>query len=265
MPSPVSLVDNLRPASRDQVKLKDRILRATNTTAEQTARGNSTVLQWDMSGYASFAVTFSGDSQQFGIDGSNDLVSWFPVDGQIIGVNNAPVSFMNFYLENSALVGVISTTTMAGNKQARFMRVRCSTSAGTRNVAVTAALSQTPFMPTRPTKHLGPDNAWNYVAPVGGITTNAAVTLRAAPNLYHRSLIAQMQLDNGGATATEAIITESIGSAVLWRGWLPSGAGRHFTFDPPLRGTVNGALTLTLSAASGAAVYANVQGLTALA
>lgn len=258
-----SLVDNLRPVARDQVKLRDRILRATVTASEQTARGNSTALQWDMGAYASFMVTFAGDSSQFAIDGSNDLVAWFPIDVQpVSGTQNAPVGQL-FYQENQATVGVVPTTNIIGNKQSRFVRVRTGTTSGGRNTLVTATLSQTPFTPTRPTKHLSPDSAWSYVAASGGITNNTPVAVKAAGNTYHRNIVTQAEFSNGGATATEVAILD--GSTVMWRSWLGPNAVLSAAFDPPLRASAASAVNVSLSAASGAAVYANLRGLTALA
>lgn len=258
-----SLVDNLRPVAKDQVKLRDRVLRATVTTAEQSARGNSTVMQWDMGSYASFMVTLAGDSSQFAIDGSNDLVAWFPIDVQPISpTQNAPVGQL-FYQENSALVGVVPTTNIIGNKQSRFVRVRTGTTSSGRNTLVTATLSQASFVPTRPTKHLSPDSAWTYAAASGGITNSTAVAVKAAGNSYHRNIVTQAEFSNGGATGTEVSILD--GSTVMWRGWLGPNATLSAAFDPPLRASAAAAVNVSLSAASGAAVYANLRGLTALA
>ncbi len=257
-----SLVDNLRPVAKDQVKLRDRVLRATVSGNEQTARGNSTVIQWEMGAYASLCITFGGDSSNFSVDGSNDLQAWFPIDMQgVSSGQNAPMGG-NFFQENAAMVGSIPTTTIAANKQARFVRVRSNSASGSRNTIVTVTLSQTPFVPTRPTQHLGPDNAWLYAAASGGISTTAPVAVRAATNPYHRSLITQADFSNGGATGTEVLILD--GTTVMWRGWVGPSAGITASFDPPLRGSVSSAVNVSISATSGAAVYANLRGITAL-
>lgn len=260
-----SLVDNLRPAGRDQVKLRDRVLRATIYGLQQTAQGNSTVLQWDMGAYASFTIVISGDSSQFTIDGSADLVTWAPLDYQVLN-QSAPTSpNTGVYVENVAAVGGIPTTVFAGNKQTRFVRVRLVNASSSRICAVVATLSQTPFQPTKQARHLSSDQGWSYVAPVGGISTTAAVTLKAAVNTFHRNLVTQLQIANGGTAGTEVAITDSISSTVLWRHYLPPGSHLHVPFDPPLRASANAALTLAISASSGAAVYPSVQGLVALA
>lgn len=260
-----SLVDNLRPAGRDQVKLRDRVLRATIYGLQQTAQGNSTVLQWDMGAYASFNVVISGDSSQFTIDGSADLVTWTPLDYQVLN-QSAPTSpNVGVYVENVAAVGGIPTTVFAGNKQTRFVRVRLVNASSSRICAVVATLSQTSFQPTKQMKHMSPDQGWAYVSPAGGVTTTAAVTLKAAVNTFHRNLITQVQMANGGTAGTEVAITDATASAVLWRHYLPPGANLHVSFDPPLRASANSALTLAISASSGAVVYPSVQGLVALA
>ena len=258
-----SLVDNIRPVARDQVKLRDRVLRATVTGGEQTAKGNSTVIEWEMGSYAAFVVSLAGDSSQFAVDASHDRTAWFQADMQpLAGGQNAPIS-ANFYQENSATVGTIPSTNLAGNKQGRFMRIRATSGSSTRNTAVTVTLSQTPFVPTRPTKHLSADSAWSYVPVSGGIVNSTPVIVRAATNPYHRSLVLAAELSNGGATGTEVLILD--GSTALWRGWLAPGASESVSFDPPLRGSASAAVNVSLSAASGAAVYANLRGLTALA
>lgn len=258
-----SLVDNLRPVSRDQIRLADKTLRATVTSAEQTARGNSTVLQWDMSGYASFAVVLAGDSSQLALDGSNDLFSWLPIDAQVVGQDaSVMVGANGIYQENVALVGTVPTTTLVGNKQTRFMRVRSVSTSSSRNTSVTATLSQTPFAATRQQKIPSPDRIWNYVAASGGITNTTPVTLKAAVNAYHRNLLTSLHLSNGGAAGTEVIVKE--GSNVVDRVWIAAGASIARVYNPPLRAAANAALTVELSSATTVAVYANAQGLVAL-
>jgi hypothetical protein len=254
-----SLVDSLRPVARDQFKPTDVILRATSSNAEYTARGTYILLTWDMSGFASFCIQLLGDSHVFAIEGSNDLINWTALDYRILGEYEAPEATYGFTQDNNL------STIVAANKQTRFARIRENTGTVTvRPAGILVALSQTPFVPVKPLRHYGPSQAWNYVAASGGIINTTPVTVRAATNSSHRTLVTAMQLDNSGATGTEVILTETGGSTILWRGWLPSGGTRHITFDPPLRTPVLAALNLTLTAASGAAVYANIQGITGL-
>jgi len=258
-----SLVDNLRPVSLDQVKLRDRILRATVTSAEQGAKGNSTALQWDMGSYAAFHITLAGDSSAFAIDGSNDLQAWTPVDVKLIGTGSMPLSGTSFYQENSALVSGIPTTVLVGNKQTRFVRVRAQTPSPSRNSSVQVTLTQTPFIASSPSRHFGPDNAWTYSAPTGGVVGTAAVSIIPSLNTYHRRVITQMEVSNGGTAGTEILISDGA-DAVFWRGYLAAGATQSMQFDPPLRANAGVGINITLGTAA-VPIYLNARGITALA
>lgn len=254
-----SLVDSLRPVARDQFKPTDVILRATSSNAQYTATGSFILLTWDMGGFASFAIQLIGDSHSFAIEGSNDLVNWSAIDTRVVGEYDAPAATYGFTQDNNL------PTIVVGNKQTRFARIRENNGTiTTRPAGISVALSQTPFTSMKPQRSYGPSQAWNYVAPSGGILNSTPVTVRAATNSSHRTLVTAMQLDNAGATGTEVILTETGGSTILWRGWLPPGGTRQLTFDPHLRLPVLAALTLTLSAASGATVYPNIQGIVGL-
>lgn len=265
MPSPVSLVDNLRPMSRVQPRPVDLVLRATTTPNQRTYQGNSTMLQWEMSAFASYTLQFVGDSNAFAIEGSNDLATWGAVDCWSLGRNLAPIgqggqggtgTGLSFMQENNG------PTLIGGNRQTRFMRIRVATGSPSRFGAVQALLSQNPLHPPR-NPLLGPDDIWTYAAVAGGIVNSTAVVIKAALNTSHRNVLTRLQLSNGGGTGTEVILTDSGGT--LWRDYLAAGASKTVDFNPPLRAAANSALSITLSAATGAAVYANAQGVVGLA
>jgi hypothetical protein len=258
-----SLVDNLRPVARDQVKLRDRILRATVTSAEQGAKGNSTALQWDMGAYASFQITLAGDSSAFAVDGSNDLQAWVPLDIKLIGTGSMPLSASSFYQENAALVSGIPTTVLVGSKQTKFVRVRAQTPSISRNSSVQVTLSQTPFVASSPSRHFGPDNAWTYSTPAGGISGTTAVSMIGSLNTYHRRVITQMEVGNAGTAGTEILISDGT-AAVFWRGYLGAGAVQSMQFDPPLRVNAGTGINITLGTAS-VPIYLNARGITTLA
>lgn len=241
------------PVSRDQLKPTDVLLRATQSLGQSQAAGTSTILTWDMAGFASFVVQITGDSNSFTITGSNDLDQWVPLDLRTLGTWDAPVSSV-FYQDNSA------ATLLVGNKQTRFVRISGSFVSTTRPAGILVLLGQQAFAPMRASRYSQPDQAWSYVAPSGGIVNTTPVTVKALVNPYKRNIATAMQLTNAGATGTEVILTDSVTTTVIWRGYLPPGGSQQVTFDPPLRLSTNAALTLTLTAASGAQVYANIQG-----
>lgn len=249
---PTSLVDNLRPVARDEVRLADRILRATTSSGQVTANGTTEVLVFDMSGYASFVIELTGDSNTFGVEGSNDLAKWGALDITALGRTASSLG-STFVQENAA------PTLIGGNKQTRFVRIASPASGGVSGVTV--LLSQTALVPMPREAQA----SWTYVAASGGITTTpGTVTLRASQNIAHRNLIQAMQLDNGSATGTEVTLTDSVAASVIWRGYMPGNSSKVVKFDPPLAVSANAAITAAVGTA-GAAVYINAQGRTALA
>lgn len=257
MTGPVSVFQGLsQDATLKVLKPTDVLLRATNSAAQFTAAGTTVILQWDMAGFASFAIQLTGDSSSYAVNGSNDLDQWVPLDVRALGKWDAPVG-TNFFQDNNA------PTLIVGNKQTRFVRINSVTSSS-RPTGILVLLSQQPQVPMRAARYSQPDFAWTYVPPSGGIVNTTPVTLKAAVNAFQRNLLTGVQLSNGGATGTELILTDSV-SGVIWRGYLPPASTRDVHFDPPLRLAPNAALTATLTAASGAQVYVNAQGTLGLA
>lgn len=246
----VSLVENLRPVARDEVKLADRILRATVSEGQVVAAGTSEILNFDMSGYASFVIELTGDSNTFTVEGSNDLARWAQLDITALG-RTASFLGSQFVQENAA------PTLVGGNKQTRFVRITSPTRGGVSGVTV--VLSQTALVPMPREAQA----AWTYVAASGGITTTPAVMLRGSQNASHRNLLMALQAVNAGATGTELLIADSLASTI-WRGYLPPGGSMNVKFDPPLAVSPNAGITAAVGTA-GTAVYVNAQGRTALA
>jgi hypothetical protein len=245
------------PVARDQLKLTDVLLRAVQSQALNTQTGNSIILTWGMAGFASFCIQVTGDSNQFQVQGSNDLDQWAPLDVRALGVVDAPIS-QGWFQDNNA------PTLIGGNKTTKFVRLVIYAAAAV-PAGVLVCLSQQMLAPMRPARTFGADNLWAYSAPVGGIVNNTPVTLAPSTNPYHRNSMASLQVSNVGGTTTEVIITDTAGPTVLWRDNLGTGASRTVKFDPLLRGAASSSITLTLSAATGAQVYANAQGIVGLA
>lgn len=245
------------PVARDQFKPTDVLLRATQSNAQVAANGSSVILVWEMAGFASFCIQMTGDSNSFSVEGSNDLNLWTTLDVRALGTFDAPLG-ATWFQENNAPCFV------GANKSTKFVRISSVAMSGS-NSGVLVVLSQQPLSPMRPSLAFGPDQSWAAAAPSGGVVNNTPVTLRAATNPFHRNIVTALQISNGGATGTEAILTDTSGPTVIWRDYLPGNSTRGGKFTPPLRCGASGALTLTLTAASGAAVYANVQGIVGLA
>lgn len=247
------------PVARDQFKPTDVVMRATTSLAQYNALGTQVMLTFEMTGFASFCIQFLGDTNGFIIQGSNDLIQWTQIDTRALGGWEAPTG--NVFLQDN-----LAPILVAGNKQTRFVRVSTNgVPSSSRVSSVVALLSQVPIAPMKPQRSYGPDTAWSYVPPSGGIVNTTAVTVKTAIAASKRNIVTNMQLDNGGATGTEVILTDVGASAVVWRGYAPPGSSRQVSFDPPLRLTANSALSVTLTAASGAAVYPNIQGIVGLA
>lgn len=253
---PTSLVDSLRPVGRDQIKPTDVLLRATSSSGQTGANGTG-ILTWDMSGFASFTIQITGDSSSYSVTGSNDLDQWAPLDVRALGKFDVPIA-TTFMQDNSA------PTLLAGNKQTRFVRLSV-VSSNARPSGILVLLSQQPFTPMRAARYSEPDQAWSYVAPTGGIVNTTAVTIAAATTSAKRNHVLSLQLANGGSAGTEVALIDSVSTSAIWRGYLPAGSNREVNFDPPLRASAAAAITLAITAATGAQVYPNIQGTLGLA
>jgi len=111
-----------------------------------------------------------------------------------------------------------------------------------------------------------PENEWSYVAASGGITnTTTAVTLAAGAGSGVRNYINSLQVysDTLG-TATEVVIRDGVGGAVLWRAKIGTAGTvgiQDIRFHPPLRGSSNTLLEAACVTATGTgSIYLNVQG-----
>ena len=111
------------------------------------------------------------------------------------------------------------------------------------------------------------DSSWRYAAASGGIVDTTPVVIKAAV-ADKRNYLKSLQLANSDATVgTEVTITTA--STVIFRTYLPAGRPASLTgvpayglvFDPPLRGGVNEAISVTAVTTS-AELYANAQGYT---
>lgn len=107
-----------------------------------------------------------------------------------------------------------------------------------------------------------PDTDWQYAAAAGGIINTTDVAVRAAQAAGIRNYVTGIQLRNTNAVATEFVIKD--GATVIWRTQLPANMAdaQNITFMTPLRGTAATAVNVACIA-TGAAVYANLQGFSA--
>lgn len=87
---------------------------------------------------------------------------------------------------------------------------------------------------------------WNYAGLTGGIINTTDVGVKAAAGAGVRNYLAGLQFKNTSAVASEIVIKD--GSTVIWRGHAGASmtAMEVVTFDPPLRGSANAALNVTL-------------------
>jgi len=111
-----------------------------------------------------------------------------------------------------------------------------------------------------------PENEWSYVAASGGITnTTTAVTLTGGAGSGVRNYITSLQVysDTLG-TATEVVIRDGVGGAVLWRAKIGTAGTvgiQDIRFHPPLRGSSNTLLEAACVTATGTgSIYLNAQG-----
>ena len=113
--------------------------------------------------------------------------------------------------------------------------------------------------------------AWAYAAPAGGMTTTAALPIKAATTVTRygvviglRAYCTGLQISTDSLTTpTEIVILD--GTTVIWRAFLRSGTGSNASFDAPfqtgaLRSSPGAALNVQILTATGTAVYVNAQG-----
>ena len=111
-----------------------------------------------------------------------------------------------------------------------------------------------------------PENEWSYVAASGGITnTTTAVTLTGGAGSGVRNYITSLQVSSDTlGTATEVVIRDGVGGAVLWRAKIGTAGTvgiQDIRFHPPLRGSTNTLLEAACVTATGTgSIYINVQG-----
>ena len=111
-----------------------------------------------------------------------------------------------------------------------------------------------------------PENEWSYVAASGGITnTTTAVALAAGAGSGVRNYITSLQVSSDAlGTATEVVIRDGVGGAVLWRtkiGTAGTVGIQNIRFRPPLRGSTNTILEAACVTATGTgSIYLNAQG-----
>ena len=111
-----------------------------------------------------------------------------------------------------------------------------------------------------------PENEWSYVAASGGITnTTTAVTIAGGAGSGVRNYITSLQVSSDTlGTATEVVIRDGVGGAVLWRtkiGTAGTVGIQCIRFHPPLRGSSNNLLEAACVTATGTgSIYLNVQG-----
>lgn len=111
-----------------------------------------------------------------------------------------------------------------------------------------------------------PENEWSYVAASGGITnTTTAVAIAGGAGSGIRNYITSLQVSSDTlGTATEVVIRDGIGGAVLWRtkiGTAGTVGIQGIRFHPPLRGSTNALLEAACVTATGTgSIYLSVQG-----
>jgi len=111
-----------------------------------------------------------------------------------------------------------------------------------------------------------PENEWSYVAASGGITnTTTAVAIAGGAGSGVRNYITSLQVSSDTlGTATEVVIRDGIGGAVLWRtkiGTAGTVGIQGIRFHPPLRGSTNALLEAACVTATGTgSIYLSVQG-----
>ena len=111
-----------------------------------------------------------------------------------------------------------------------------------------------------------PENEWSYVAASGGITnTTTAVIIAGGAGSGVRNYVTSLQVSSDTlGTATEVVIRDGVGGAVLWRSKIGTAGTvgiQDIRFHPPLRGSTNTLLQAACVTATGTgSIYLNAQG-----
>jgi hypothetical protein len=102
---------------------------------------------------------------------------------------------------------------------------------------------------------------WVFAAPSGGTTNTSAVTMVAATSGV-RNYLSNVQIRTDGiVVACDILVRDGVGGTILARYRLPSGPQSFvYTFNIPIRTSVNTAMVYELTGSPGAGVYINAQG-----
>lgn len=102
---------------------------------------------------------------------------------------------------------------------------------------------------------------WSFPAPSGGTTGTTPVSIQTA-GVGVRNYLSGIQIRTDGIVlAGDILIRDGVGGTIMARYRLPSGPQNFsYSFDTPLRGSVNTALVYELTVSPGAGVYVNAQG-----
>ena len=283
------------------------VAQADGLSVSGTATSAAVLFTTSMLNYESITVqvTSAGTNCVIVYEQSEDQTIWYSVSG--ISVTNSGPS-----APSSA------TTAAAMNifpRKGTYFRARVATY-GSGTVAVTGALSKTPFNLTIEARLSGyanegativnqpvpialegrtssktsvtngqavrpistvdgrqivrldsiPENEWQYAAASGGITnTTTAVGLAAGAGSGIRNYITSLQVSSDTlGTATEVVIRDGVGGAVLWRAKIGTAGTvgiQNIRFHPPLRGSSNTLLEAACVTATGTgSIYLNAQG-----
>lgn len=129
--------------------------------------------------------------------------------------------------------------------------------------AAEALLDGTVIIPVAPAASSG---QWSYAPPALGIVNSTtAVTVKAAAGAGVRNVVTGIQITAGAlGVATEVVIRDGAGGAVLWRGLVGTGGlSLAVALPTPILGSTNTLLeVVTLTATVTGGVYINVQGYT---
>lgn len=106
-----------------------------------------------------------------------------------------------------------------------------------------------------------PELRWAYTIASGGITTAAAVTIKAAAGATIKNFLSSFQLTNGGATATEVELRQGAAGTVIWRDYLAAGAKTNVNMADLPPSAVNQLIELAVLTA-GARISGGFQGFT---
>lgn len=104
-----------------------------------------------------------------------------------------------------------------------------------------------------------PGTTWAYAGVTGGITDTSDVVLIAAGGVGVRNYLYSLQYNNSSAVASELVVKD--GSTVIARLYTKAAMaiGGVVTFNPPLRGSSNTAMSVAM-VTTGTATIVSAQG-----